>query len=109
MQWYNSRTKELQSNAPWGASYMAQEVIAELYSDWQQVADEFLPQASNLTTKEQLAALDTEYEGRFNELSTAWATASMGENNVAADEIKEEYRKLKEEYKTKREAISNAE
>ncbi|GMB00243.1 hypothetical protein [Pelosinus sp. IPA-1] len=107
MMWYNSKSSELQSTPPWGASYIAQEVIEELYLDWQQVSDDFIPSMPILTKEQKLVALDAEYESQFTELAKAWATASMCGNNVLSDEIKIEYAKLKEEYNTKQEAIKN--
>lgn len=43
MQWYNSTTNELSSTPPWGASYLHPDIQADIYSDWQQVSDDFVP------------------------------------------------------------------
>lgn len=107
MMWYNSKTRELQSTPPWGASYVAQEVIEEIYFDWQSVADDFTLPIINSTKEQKLIALDAEYEIKFTELTKAWSTAGVCDDNVLCDEIKLEYVELKEEYNARREEIKN--
>ena len=44
--WYNSATNQLQSDAPWGSSYLDPSFISQNYPGWTQVADSFIPPVS---------------------------------------------------------------
>lgn len=56
---------------------------------------------------QELSALDAEYQPQFDELSLAWATASMDGNAALAASIKADKATLQNEYQQKREAIIN--
>jgi hypothetical protein len=45
MLFYNSKTKELTTSPPWGNSWINPDIQADLYSDWIQVPDDFIPPA----------------------------------------------------------------
>ena len=51
--YYNTKTKQLQSAAPWGNSYIDDEIKAIIYKDWEAVADDFIPQVNEEKTDEE--------------------------------------------------------
>jgi len=106
MQWYNKKTNELSSAAPWGDHYYDPEIRAELFADWSQVADDFIPPALESTKTEKMAALDAAYQPQFTELAQALGMASLDGNQTAIDGIKADYATLKAEYTAKMGALS---
>lgn len=49
--YYNTKTKQLQSAAPWGNSYIDDELKAVIYKDWEIVADDFIPPVNEASSK----------------------------------------------------------
>ena len=49
--YYNTKTKQLQSAAPWGNSYIDDELKAVIYKDWEVVADDFIPPVNEASSK----------------------------------------------------------
>jgi len=62
-----------------------------------------------LTTDEQIAALDAEYQPQFEALQLAWAAANISSNTALLTSITSDYAALKLEYQTKLEAIESGE
>ena len=67
--WYNKETQELQSDKPWGAGWVAQEIIEELYHMWEEVEDFFVPPAKEPTTDEKIAIIENDYEVKLKDLT----------------------------------------
>ena len=103
--YYNSTTGELTNVAPWGNHYYDDEIKAELFSEWSEVADDYTPTII-LTTDEKITALDEEYESQFDALAQAYSTALMAGDTTTATEVQEDYATLKAEYTAALEAIS---
>lgn len=105
MIWYNKKTNELSSAAPWGDHYYDPEIRAELFADWQQVADDFIPPTPEPTKAEKMAALDAEYQPQFAELAQFLGVATLDGNQAAITGIKDDYATLKAEYTEKMETL----
>jgi len=105
MIWYNKKTNELSSAAPWGDHYYDSEIRAELFADWSQVADDFIPPVPETTKGEKMAALDAEYQPQFMELAQNLGVATLDGNQTAITGIKDDYATLKAEYTEKMEAL----
>lgn len=43
MLWYNRQTGVVQSMPPWGSSFLHPVLQAELYPNWEEVSDGFVP------------------------------------------------------------------
>lgn len=107
MMYYNASTGELTDAAPWGNHYYDDELKKQIFADWQEVADDFLPPASEPTKAEKRIALDNEYQPQFNTLAQSLSLAVLSNDVDAQASIKSDYTALKTEYTTKRTAIDN--
>lgn len=107
MMYYNSKTNELTNVAPWGNHFYDDEIKAELFADWTEVADNFVPVAPVPTKSEKLIALDAEYQPQFKQLAEALGLATLDGIQSVIDGVKNDYESLKSEYQTKMEAINN--
>ena len=106
-QWYNPKTNQLQSNPPWGNSWVHPDIITEQYSDWQQVSANFRLPELEKSSGQRLTELDAEYQPLFSELSQALGLATLAENADLIAELKDDYTVLKTEYQYRREEINN--
>lgn len=105
--YYNKKTNELTSNAPWGNSFMVDEEKEIRFADWQEVDDKFLPPTVKPSTTEQLSALEAIYQPQFIALAQSLGLATLDGNQAVVDGIKADYADLKAEYQTKLEAVNN--
>jgi hypothetical protein len=88
--WYNNKTNELQSDPPYLGSYMDQDLVIKIYSDWTQVAEDFIPPVPELSPEEKrnnlILALNAEYEGILSDLEKSFVAALMnGDTSTQAD------------------------
>lgn len=44
MMYYNRKTQDLGSTPPWGAAFLLESVKRARYPDWEEVADDFIPE-----------------------------------------------------------------
>jgi len=58
--YYNVTTKELTSSPPWGNHYYDPDVLAELYSEWSEVAEGYVPTIV-LTKAQKYAVVNAKY------------------------------------------------
>ncbi|WP_196602171.1 hypothetical protein [Pectinatus frisingensis] len=107
MMYYNASTGELTDTAPWGNHYYDDELKKKMFAGWQEVADNFLPLATEPTKAEKCTALDNEYQPQFNDLAQSLGLAMLSNDTAAQDSIKTDYAALKTKYTTKRTAIDN--
>lgn len=105
--WYNSKTNELQSHPPNGNTWIHPDLFLELYPDWVQVNDTFVPPVKKPTKDQQLFQLDLQYQPQFKELAESLGIASLANNQSLIQELQQEYASLKSEYGNKREVIIN--
>jgi hypothetical protein len=103
--WYNKITHELQSEKPM-KNIVNEEYWKSTYGDWEQVDINFIPPAAVPTKEQLLLSLDTEYQPQFAELSRALGLASLAENQLGIQGIKEDYNALLTEYNAKRGVIN---
>ncbi|MDR3562021.1 MAG: hypothetical protein P4N59_11385 [Negativicutes bacterium] len=107
MLWYNSTTGQLQSDQPWGPGYLAPFLIAEQYSEWQQVDDGFVPPTPVPTAVQLIATVNAEYLPQFQSFQQSYTAAQMTGNTMAQFSIQEAYTALQAEYNAAMEAIEN--
>lgn len=105
MQWYNSKTNELQSNTPW-QGYLNPDLQSQIYSDWAQVADGFTPPTPTLTEQQKLDALDAEYQPQFDDLALRMAKAQCRNDTTLIATLQTKYSTLESQYSIAREAIN---
>ncbi len=105
--WYNKNTNELQSNYPWGNSWLSDELKQQYYDQgWEQVADDFVPPII-LTIQQKIDALNAEYLSQFEELKSAIQGADALGDTDTVTTLKAAYVALHAEYNSKMEAIIN--
>lgn len=104
--YHNATTNELTNVAPWGNHYYDDDLKAELFADWSEVADAYVPTIT-LTTEQKLTALDTEYQTQFDALVQALGAATLASDTDLISALQEEYATLKAQYTAAREAIEN--
>ncbi|WP_196600022.1 hypothetical protein [Pectinatus frisingensis] len=107
MMYYNASTGELTDTAPWGNHYYDDELKKKMFAGWQEVADNFLPPATEPTKAEKCTALDNEYQPQFNTLAQSLSLAVLSNDADAQASIKSDYTALKTEYTNKKEVIEN--
>lgn len=105
--YYNKKTSELTSIAPWGNSFIVDEEKEIHFADWQKVDDDFLPPTVKPPIAEQLSALEAIYQPQFTALAQSLGLATLEGNQTVIDGIKADYADLKAEYQTKLEAVNN--
>lgn len=88
MLWYNSKTNELQSNPPWRTGYLHPDIIAQNYSDWQQVSDDFKPSVPEPTKEQRLNAINIEYPNKINDILQAISIAQALGNPTTTAQAK---------------------
>lgn len=74
MMWYNSKTNELQSHAPW-VGYLHPDLIKERYSDWKEVPTDFVPPVPPPTKQELYAEVNTAYSTKEEQILKAISQA----------------------------------
>ena len=106
--WYNKETQELQSDKPWGAGWVAQEIIEELYHMWEEVEDFFVPPAKEPTKKEKIEAINAEYNPQIQDiqLQICIAQTVVGDSQSVED-LKAYLSEVQEEFEIKRSEIIN--
>ena len=97
MLWYNKITGELQSNPPY-SGWLHQEKVVELYSDWQQVPDDFIPPAFQPSLEQQLSGLNAKFEPQFRANNEAYLLALRNDDRELMDELNQEKEDLVDEY-----------
>ena len=103
--WYNKNTNELSSTPPWGNAWISSDMQLELYSDWSQVSDDYIPTIV-ITTQQKIDALNSEYLPQFEELKSAIQAAdALGDTDMVTS-LKDSYVTLWGEYNTRMEAIT---
>ncbi len=103
--WHNKNTNEIQSNNPWGNSWICEELKQQYYDQgWSQVADDFVP-AMVLTTRQKISALNGEYLPKFSVLKDAIQAADALDESDTVASLKAAYFALHEEYNAAMEAI----
>jgi hypothetical protein len=63
--WYNSKTNECQSEPPW-SGYLDPSKVSELYADWEQKDDTFVPPSIPLSIDDQAAAIIAKYKPKLD-------------------------------------------
>jgi hypothetical protein len=104
--WFNKSTNELSSTPPWGNAWISDDIQSELYSDWSQVSDNYVPTIA-LTTQQKINALNAEYLPQFAAIKDAIASASAIANTDQVAALQTAYQTLWAEYNTKMEAITS--
>lgn len=107
--WYNNKTNELTTMAPWGERWVAAELIEAIYGDWEQVPEDFIPPAPVKTKAQLIAELNAEVESQFKENDVAYLVALRFNNSDLMQELQTEREALTSEYNARMEEISDGE
>lgn len=103
MLWYYRQTGAIQSMPPWGGSFLHPEVQADLYPNWEKVADEFVPPIaepaiSPKSPAEQIQELNAEYTAYYNKLLQFYLAALVAGDVAVQNDIQVEIEFVKADY-----------
>lgn len=105
--YYNATTGQLQGNPPWDG-YLSSAMIAELYADWTQVADGFVPPTPAPTQQQQYAAVNIQYATKLSGILTAISQAQARGITATVTTLQTTYNTTQAAWKSALQAVNTS-